>query len=74
EPPIAGVDSPLLVEGVRRHGQPEVVYFPRREIQDALPGFVSPGDVLLTLGAGDVWKCGDNFLKSKRPHKRRKGN
>ena len=74
EPPIAGVDSPLLVEGVRRHGQPEVVYFPRREIQDALPGFVSPGDVLFTLGAGDVWKCGDNFLKSKRPHKRRKGN
>jgi len=74
EPPIAGVDSLLLVEGVRRHGQPEAAYLPRQEIPDALPGFARPGDVLFTLGAGDVWKYGENLLKSKKPRKRGKGN
>lgn len=66
EPPIAGIDSLVLVEGVRRHGQPEVVYFPRQEIAGSLPGFVRPGDVLFTLGAGDVWKAGEALLRNRK--------
>jgi UDP-N-acetylmuramate--alanine ligase len=36
----------------------------RRLLQDTL----KEGDLLLTLGAGDVWKVGEEFLKESIQH------
>jgi UDP-N-acetylmuramate--alanine ligase len=33
-------------------------------VSSCLLNMLRPGDVLLTLGAGDVWKVGDTVLKS----------
>ena len=55
EAPIAGYDSPALARGIRARGKVEpVVLKAVSELPDALRGVVRDGDVLLTVGAGDV--------------------
>jgi len=55
ESPIPGVTGELVADAARRAGHPNVLYCPRWE--DAAPLLASqagPGDVVITLGAGDV--------------------
>ena len=48
-----------------RHGHPSVIYEPRRkELAKLLRGAVRQGDIVLTLGAGDIWKVGDAFVRA----------
>jgi UDP-N-acetylmuramate--alanine ligase len=61
EPPLNGVTADWLAEKVRRHRPAERL--PAVDAAAALKGFLKPGDVLLTLGAGDVWKTGEALLK-----------
>jgi UDP-N-acetylmuramate--alanine ligase len=55
EPPIPGVHSSLLVETIARHGHDRVRHFPKPQegIEEWLRDS-APGDVILTLGAGDL--------------------
>jgi UDP-N-acetylmuramate--alanine ligase len=67
ETPIPGVDAVSLVEGIRAHGHRAVGYLP-----DALEGAaelvaeLKPGDLLVTLGAGNIWQAGEMVLSSLR--------
>jgi UDP-N-acetylmuramate--alanine ligase len=63
EKKISGVTSRNLCEGIKLHGHKEVVYAsgPKTALS-YLNKTLRPGDVLLTLGAGDVWKVGEMFL------------
>jgi UDP-N-acetylmuramate--alanine ligase len=64
EPKIKGVEGHALFEGIRSHGHKEVVYF--RDFETAVSHLIkilNPEDILLTLGAGDVWKVGEMVLK-----------
>lgn len=64
ERPIEGINSALLQEKIRSAGNGLSIYHPDRE--DALRYIVSEmrsGDILLTLGAGDVWKLGEKALE-----------
>jgi UDP-N-acetylmuramate--alanine ligase len=64
EPPIPGVTTALLYEGIKEHGQREVHYLPERaQVVPFLRQHVWENDILLTLGAGDVWKLGREFLR-----------
>jgi UDP-N-acetylmuramate--alanine ligase len=56
EPPIPGVHARDLAEGISAHGHREVVYVgnDRERILDYLCEITRPGDLVLTLGAGDV--------------------
>lgn len=57
EKPIPGVSSQALAELVRERANREVSCFSRKEdIVDYLMGIARPGDVILTMGAGDIWK------------------
>ena len=61
---IAGVDSQTLCEGIRSHGHKEVIC--KKDFKEAilyLKETLTKGDILLTLGAGDVWKVGMEVLK-----------
>jgi UDP-N-acetylmuramate--alanine ligase len=62
--PIPGVTGALVVDGVRRADpHRRVVYTPHRE--DAitfLTDEVREGDLVITLGCGDVWMLGDAAL------------
>ncbi|MEW6215432.1 MAG: UDP-N-acetylmuramate--L-alanine ligase, partial [Nitrospirota bacterium] len=64
EKPIEGISTAVLFERIKKAGHNSVVYMKDRE--EAI-GYISSniqrGDVLLTLGAGDVWKIGEEILK-----------
>ncbi|MEW6674582.1 MAG: UDP-N-acetylmuramate--L-alanine ligase [Nitrospirota bacterium] len=63
EKPIEGVSSATLCESIKKAGHKSVVYMKDRK--DAIGHIISNirgGDVLLTLGAGDIWKVGEEIL------------
>ncbi|MEO6468861.1 MAG: UDP-N-acetylmuramate--L-alanine ligase [Acidimicrobiia bacterium] len=64
EPPIPGITGELLVRAVLdAHPDQRVAYFPHRaELADLVPGYARPGDVILTLGGGDITSLGDELL------------
>jgi UDP-N-acetylmuramate--alanine ligase len=68
EAPIPGVDAGQLAEAIRRR-QParEVHYLPRKEeIAPWLAERVTPGDVVMVLGAGDVRRVGEDLVELLR--------
>jgi UDP-N-acetylmuramate--alanine ligase len=63
ETPLPGVTTRLLYEGLISHGQREVYYLRERaEVVPFLGCYLRANDILLTLGAGDVWQVGEAFL------------
>ena len=64
EPEIEGVTGQLLCEGIQAHGHKEVFFADRMKDAVAyLTKNLKSGDILLTLGAGDVWKVGELVLE-----------
>ncbi len=75
EIPIPGVDGTAVADALVRHGHPSVTFEPSLgEIPRLLRETVREGDLVLTLGAGDVWKVGEELVRSagKRARRRRK--
>jgi UDP-N-acetylmuramate--alanine ligase len=61
QPPIPGVTGQLVADGVAL-ASPDTptVYLPhRREVVEYLAATVEPGDLVVTMGCGDVWMLGD---------------
>ena len=63
---MPGVNSDLLFRGIRDTGKDIEYIEDREEILGYLNREIRGADTLLTLGAGDVWKMGEQFLKMKR--------
>ncbi|TDA70497.1 MAG: UDP-N-acetylmuramate--L-alanine ligase [Clostridia bacterium] len=70
EPPIPGISAELIVAAARENGHPAVKYMPREEeIVGYLAANSRPGDLIITLGAGDVYQVGHrltDFLAGSR--------
>jgi UDP-N-acetylmuramate--alanine ligase len=63
EQPIAGATSEALVAAVKKHGQKDVTHVADREqLPEYLANMVQPGDIVLTLGAGNIWQAGEALL------------
>ena len=64
EAPLPGVHARGLAEGIAAHGHREVHYMDgdRQGILDFLCEDTRPGDLVLTLGAGDVGQLGAELL------------
>ena len=63
EKEIQGVHSINLSRAIQDHGHGDVTYLSGfNEIIDHLCAVTRPGDVVMTLGAGNVWKIGENLL------------
>jgi UDP-N-acetylmuramate--alanine ligase len=64
EQPIPGVSAERLAEETRRHGQRDVTYIAdRNDLPDHLAGIVKEGDIVITLGAGNIWQAGEELVK-----------
>ena len=64
EKPIEGVSAASLCEGIRAHGHQGVIYLSGfDDMTDHLLAIAKPSDVIITQGAGSVWKVGEEFLK-----------
>jgi UDP-N-acetylmuramate--alanine ligase len=65
EQPIAGVSGQSVYEGIRNYGHKDALYIGGRDqAVEYLAGTLRQGDLLLTLGAGDVWKLGEAVLEA----------
>ena len=70
EEAIPGVTADSLCEAIRRAGHPDVVHLSDfAAIVTHLLKIARPSDVILTQGAGSVWKIGDAFLREKKEGK-----
>ena len=60
---IEGVEAKSLFEGIREYGHKDVVYIQnKKEIADHLLRILKPGDVVITLGAGDIWQVSEELV------------
>jgi UDP-N-acetylmuramate--alanine ligase len=60
---IEGVTTEALYQSLKRRGHLDVHHVPAREaLAERLTEIVRPGDLVLTLGAGDVHRTGEEFL------------
>jgi UDP-N-acetylmuramate--alanine ligase len=60
EPPIPGITTPRLVARMQELGFDRARYAPSwPKLVEELASIVEPGDLVLTIGAGSVWKIGE---------------
>ncbi len=62
EDPIPGATAEAMAEAIRASGHRDVSVAPRGELARAARERVRPGDIVLTLGAGDVTQAGPELL------------
>ncbi|MFC1532717.1 UDP-N-acetylmuramate--L-alanine ligase [Thermodesulfobacteriota bacterium] len=64
EKPVDGVDAEWLYRGIKGHGHREVFLGRNHDdILSLLSVIVKPGDRVITLGAGDIHRVGDELLE-----------
>ncbi len=64
EAPIEGVDSSSLCEGIRAHDHKDVTFAPDfTQALSIITHKVTKGDLVLTLGAGDIYTLGEKLLE-----------
>ena len=67
EDPIPGVDGELLVNEVKRQTGQETVYIQdKKQIAAYLKSIAQPGDLIMTMGAGDIVKCGEELVEAMK--------
>jgi UDP-N-acetylmuramate--alanine ligase len=69
EDPISGIDAPFLFERIQSHGHRDVrLAGGLEEAAEIVRGVIEPGDLVMTLGAGDVHGVCDRLLgRRSRP-------
>lgn len=64
EEPLPGVTGELVAQAARDLGHRQVLYIPDLEQLVAnLTPHLRPGDLVLTIGAGNIWRYGDKILE-----------
>ncbi len=64
ELPIEGISGQTIVDAVRRHGSTDVQYLPNlTQAHHTVGNALQPGDLFLTLGAGNVHEAGTRITR-----------
>jgi UDP-N-acetylmuramate--alanine ligase len=67
EPPIEGVTSERLARAIKEYGHKNVIYSKGLdETLSILMSVAKPGDMILTLGAGNIYLVGERFLQNEK--------
>ncbi|KEO77803.1 UDP-N-acetylmuramate--alanine ligase [Paenibacillus polymyxa] len=67
EKQIEGVHSSKLVDLIVQNSNANAIYLPTKEaVIEELKDRLQPGDLVLTMGAGDIWKAGDALARHLR--------
>jgi UDP-N-acetylmuramate--alanine ligase len=65
EKPIPGITGEVLAKNIVAHGHHDLHFCPTlEETLERLRGLVAPGDVIITLGAGNIWQLGESLLRA----------
>ena len=63
EAPIEGISGRTILDAVREATGREATYIPERaDVALHLGAIAEPGDIVLTMGAGDIWKTGEELV------------
>lgn len=64
ERPIQGITGELVARSAVDFGHRGVSYVPdKNDVPARIAEIVRPGDIILTMGAGDIWKIAEEILK-----------
>ncbi len=64
EKPIEGITGELITDAAKKFGHKNVYYEPDKiKVPDLLKKICKKGDIVITLGAGDIWKFGEKFVE-----------
>jgi UDP-N-acetylmuramate--alanine ligase len=67
EDPIAGATGEALYQAIKRKGHLDVEFVAdKNAIVEQIAGELKPGDMALTLGAGDIYKIGEALIEALR--------
>jgi len=70
EEPIEGVSSETIASEIRKRRKAEVTLRPDlKAIEETIITELASGDVVVTLGAGDIWRFGESLLARLRAGK-----
>lgn len=63
EQPIPGVSGARLADSIKSAGHPAITFIEQKEtLPDQVLPCLKAGDLILTMGAGDIWKAGTGIL------------
>jgi UDP-N-acetylmuramate--alanine ligase len=62
EDPVPGVTSELIIDAARAHGADVTAAHDKAAVPDTVAGMAKPGDLVITMGAGDVTELGPRIL------------
>ncbi|MGE5437001.1 MAG: UDP-N-acetylmuramate--L-alanine ligase [Syntrophothermus sp.] len=64
ELPIEGISGELIADAAKKLGHKNVMYVKNKEdIPEVLESIKKDGDIIVTMGAGDIWKYGEKFIE-----------
>lgn len=67
EEPIEGVTSECIVKALQDKGHKRVHYLEDKEaLPELLKHHIRPGDMVITMGAGDIWYYGEKALEASK--------
>jgi UDP-N-acetylmuramate--alanine ligase len=67
EEPIQGVTGELVANAAKEFGHKQVHYVPeKKDVPGYLMTITRPGDMVITMGAGDIWKYGEQFISLRK--------
>jgi len=70
EKPIEGVTGEMISNIAKKYGHKNVHYIPdKKDIPDKLIQLKKKGDIIITMGAGDIWKYGERFVELLKEEK-----
>lgn len=70
EEPIQGITGELIANTAKEFGHKNVHYVPdKKDVPDFLIKMKKRGDIIITMGAGDIWKYGEEFIKKLKGEK-----
>ena len=74
EPPIPGITSQRLVERMGELGYTRARYAASEvAVTSEILADIHPGDLVLTIGAGPVWKIAENLARAVNARVQRRG-
>jgi UDP-N-acetylmuramate--alanine ligase len=63
EIPIEGITGELVASAAKKFGHKNVIYeADKNKIPQLLNSIKQEGDIVVTMGAGDIWKFGEKFI------------
>ena len=64
EEAIKGISGELIADAAKKFGHKNVIYVPdKKNVPSVLNELKQDNDIIITMGAGDIWKFGEEFIR-----------